>query len=402
MPQSLHHNVWKSYAVQLLTRSATFFVPIIVIYWQQHGMSMTDTTVLQSIFALTMIILEVPSGYFADIVGRKNSLVCGSIAMALSMVVYVFSEHFYHFLTAELIIALGLAFISGADSALLYDSLKAIGRESEYKKVFGSATFFYLSAMAVFSIAGGLVADVNIQYPFFLALAGSVLLVPITLSMKEPPRKKPLVAKGHVHHLKEIITEILFRHEKLKWLILYSAFIFSFFMAALWFYQPYFVLCGIEMKYFGFIFAGFNIFAAISSKFAYRLEVLLGGRMSLALICLVLSAGYFLMGNVIFSLSFLFGLTQQFVRGFYRVVSTDYINQLTRSDIRATVLSIQSMASGLLYALIMPCLGILSDTYDIATAFTTMGIVVLIFGGGLFMILDRKKVFHGEAFTSAV
>jgi len=50
----------------------SFFVPIIVLFWQENDLNLTQIMILQSLFSLTVVLLEIPSGYFADVFGRKN------------------------------------------------------------------------------------------------------------------------------------------------------------------------------------------------------------------------------------------------------------------------------------------------------------------------------------------
>ena len=52
-----------------------FFVPVIVLFWQDNDLSMTRIMVLQSLYFLIIVILEVPSGYFVDVFGRRTSLI---------------------------------------------------------------------------------------------------------------------------------------------------------------------------------------------------------------------------------------------------------------------------------------------------------------------------------------
>ena len=166
-------------------------------------------------------------------------------------------------------------------------------------------------------------------------------------------------------------------------MLLFAAFIQTFTQAGLWFYQPYFQLSGIDLLYFGLIFASFNVVAAGSSKIAYALEAKLGQRQALLLLVLVLSASYFLMGNIIFVFGFGFAFLQQFVRGFARVVLTDYINALTASEVRATVLSVRSLVANLFYAAVLPLLGWLADTYSLLVALNILGLLSLVVCGGL-------------------
>ena len=78
--RALKNNIWKFYIYKIL-RNIVFFVPIIVLFWQENGLSMTEVMVLQSFFALAIVFLEVPTGYFADVFGRKRSLILAGIGI---------------------------------------------------------------------------------------------------------------------------------------------------------------------------------------------------------------------------------------------------------------------------------------------------------------------------------
>lgn len=69
----LKSNIWKFYLFDIFA-AMIFAVPIIVLFWQDNGLSLTQVMILQSIFSLMIVILEIPTGYFADIYGRKNVL----------------------------------------------------------------------------------------------------------------------------------------------------------------------------------------------------------------------------------------------------------------------------------------------------------------------------------------
>ncbi|QEN05927.1 hypothetical protein EW093_14900 [Thiospirochaeta perfilievii] len=71
--KKLKQNIKKFYLYKILM-GMFFSVPILVLFWQENGLNLTEIMLLQSFFALLTVILEIPSGYFADIYGRKNTL----------------------------------------------------------------------------------------------------------------------------------------------------------------------------------------------------------------------------------------------------------------------------------------------------------------------------------------
>jgi MFS family permease len=54
-------------------------MPVITIFYKEHGLSMQEIFIIQSVFAIGVVLFEVPTGYFSDVVGRKKTLLLGSI-----------------------------------------------------------------------------------------------------------------------------------------------------------------------------------------------------------------------------------------------------------------------------------------------------------------------------------
>src|SRR5215475_4534884 len=107
---------------------ALFPIPIITLFWKdQIGMSLTDVMLLQAMFGLAIVLCEFPSGYFADRVGYRRSLLVGAVLWLVGWLVYARGTTFGDILVAEMLLGAGSAFISGADRALLWVSLDAAG-----------------------------------------------------------------------------------------------------------------------------------------------------------------------------------------------------------------------------------------------------------------------------------
>ncbi len=113
-----------------LSVSAAYLVP----FFLERGLSLTEIFLLQSIFSVAVVLWELPSGYIADKLGRARTIqVSGPIAV-VAMIAYGFSGEFWQMAACELLLAVANGLLSGADQALLYDSLKAEGKESEYER----------------------------------------------------------------------------------------------------------------------------------------------------------------------------------------------------------------------------------------------------------------------------
>jgi|TARA_B100001964_G_C14190010_1_gene580584 MFS family permease len=387
----LQGNIWKSYVFQIFSALA-FFVPIIVLFWQENGLSLTEVMILQSLFSLTVVFLEVPSGYVADIFGRKKALISAGFFLTIGIFVYSFGHNFYQFLIAEMLWAFGVSFVSGTDSALIYDTLTDLKKESTFKKVMGNVFFYSLIATSIASIIGGFIGKIDFRWTFYLMIPFMILLIPLAFSLKEPKRHKIIFERGYLVELIKILKYSFVENIKLRWLIIYSAVIMGFNGAILWLYQPYFQLSGLDILHFGFVFAAFNLVAALSSKYAHKIEEKMGQKYSLMMLIILTGGSYLLMSNFIYLFSFCFAFLQQFVRGYSKPVITDYINKLTTSDVRATVLSAQNLMGRLFYSAIIPVIGWIADVYTLIQAITVLGITTLIVGVGILFILHKNKV----------
>ncbi len=94
-------------------------MPVIVPFFLNLGLSMRQVFQLQAIFGIAVVALEVPSGYLCDLFGRKKALIFGSFISGLGFSYLVFVETFWQLVIFEVVIALALSFVSGADVSLL-------------------------------------------------------------------------------------------------------------------------------------------------------------------------------------------------------------------------------------------------------------------------------------------
>ncbi len=387
----LQNNIWKFYLHKVLA-GMFFSVPIMVLFWQENGLSLTEVMILQSIFAICAVILEIPTGYFADVYGRKKTLIIAAATGLIAIAIYSLGHNFFQFLIAEIFFALTVSFTSGTASAFVYDTLQDLGQEKNYKKIWGNALFYGMIALALSSVLGGFIAKIDLRYTLYASIPFFALMIPLTFSMQEPKRHKLIFDRGYARELLKVIKVTLTENKKLRWIIIYSGIIYAFNQSALWLYQPYFKFSGLDIAYFGFVFAGFQIVAAFSSKYAHRIEAKLGQKYSLAMLIFLVAGSYFLMSNFVFLFSFSFCFIQQFVRGFKNAVVTDYINQLTTSGIRATILSAESFIGRLLYAIIIPVIGWIADIYTLGEALTVLAFTTLASGIIILSILRKNQV----------
>ncbi len=389
MTEELESNIPKLYIFRALY-GALLMTPIIVLFWKQNGLSMFEVMVLQALFAISVIVLEVPSGYIADIYGRKNTLVVASIFATVGMGVYAIGQGFMEFLVAEIIWAVGVSLVSGADTAMFYDTLVELGEEDTYKEKWGRSTSYYMITAAAAAILGGFIGEFNLRWPFYAQLPVIAAMIPVAYSLKEPRHHKDL-GDEETKSLKAVVTEVA-KTKDLRLLILYGAFVYASLQTAFWLYQPYFKLTGLQVASFGLIFAGFNVVSAGASKYAHAIEDRLGMALSLVSLTFLITASLALMSSFVFIFAFGFVFLQQFVRGFSKPVISDYVNKLVDSENRSTILSTQSLVGRLLQAALMPGIGLVSDVYSVTQALSVLGVTVVTGGTVLMVLMASQKI----------
>jgi MFS family permease len=373
---NIRSNLWKVYAYKLLSEFWVI-VPILIPYYVSNNLNKTQIFTIQAAYALSILIMEIPSGYLADVIGRRRTLILGAVFMPLGIGVYAFTHSFFSFLIAEFIIAVGNSMRSGCDSALVYDTLIQLEKESEYKKFEGRSFFYARIGTSVSSIAGGLLALVSLRMPFYTNIAVSAFMLPVALLLIEPQRKK-LDSPSPIKDILKI-SRFCFAHSRMRWLMFYGALIRSTGIIGVWAYFLYYESIGIGIAYFGIIFAGWQLSSAFGSRSAHRLEEKFGKSGS---VCLTLSIAptFIILGllktpfllPLIFFNAFLFGLSFPLL--------LHHMNRLIESDVRATALSVANMTGSFSFVILSPLFGKLVDAFSLSDAFLAMGVFFIVYG----------------------
>jgi MFS family permease len=375
MAQSVKSNIVKLYLIKI-AKWFMLFMPIIVLFYQDNGLAMQDIFTLKAVYSIAIVVLEIPSGYLADVLGRKKTLIIGTILGFLGFVVYDFSFSFWGFLMAELVLGLGQSLISGADSALLYDSLKAMGNQKKYLKYEGRMVSIGNFAEAIAGILGGLLAEISLRTPFYGQTAIAFIGIPAAILLVEPVRYQK-ISRMRMIDILGIVKYSLFKSGHLKWTIFYSAIIGTTTLTMAWFVQPYFKMVELPLAMFGVFWALLNLSVGITSYYAHKLEFSLGQYKTMLLITIMIPGLYIVLSqiNALWGIAILFIF--YLVRGFATPILKDYINKLTESNIRATVLSVRNFMIRIVFAGIGPFLGWYTDIFSLSSALLLAGITYL-------------------------
>ena len=186
---TVQSNIWKLYVIKA-SKWLMLYMPTIFLFYEDNGMDLGDIMLLQGIYSVAVALIEIPSGYVGDVVGRKNSLIIGTGLGVLGFIIYSFGHGFWDFIPAVLCLGMGQSFLSGSDTALMYDSLYQVNRIDEFVKLEGRTISMGNFAEAVAAITGGLIAEISHRMPFYFQIGVAAIGFLIALSLVEPDYEK--------------------------------------------------------------------------------------------------------------------------------------------------------------------------------------------------------------------
>lgn len=351
-------------------------MPVIVLFYQDNDMGMQEIFQLKAIYSIAIVAMEIPSGWMADVWGRKRTLILGSVLGSAGFFMYSFSYGFWAFAIAEIILGIGHSFVSGADSALLYDSLKASNKRNQYIKQEGRITSVGNFAEAIAGITGGFLATISLRTPFYFQFIVAAIAIPAALTLIEP-KIHSTVQKLSLTVLTRNIKQSFLSNKNLRIAILLSAITGASTLTFAWLVQPFFKSINLPVEYFGILWTALNLTVGISSVFAHKFEFYTGKKRSVIFIIVLLAAGYFLSGIsiVVWGIGFLFLF--YLVRGVATPILKNYINLYVESDVRATMLSVRNFIIRISFAIIGPLLGWITDNVSLKNAFLLAGAIYL-------------------------
>ncbi len=371
-------NIYKLYLIKI-AKWFSLIMPIVVLFYNENGLEQFDIFLLQGIYSVSIVVLEIPSGYFADVLGRKKTIIIGAVLGFIGFSVYSVSYGFWTFLIAEVILGFGQSLISGADSAMLYDSLLANKKERDYLKYEGRIISIGNFAEAIAGVTGGFLATYSLRTPYFIQTVVAFIAIPAALTLVEPVREK-IITKMKFSDITNIFKYSLIENRPLRYNLIFSAIIGSSTLSMAWFVQPYFKTLEMPVSWYGIFWTLLNLSVGLTSLIAYKVDKRLTQAKVVILITLLVAGCYIATGafQAYWAISFLFLF--YLVRGLATPILKDYINRMTDSNIRATVLSVRNFIIRLVFAGLGPILGWYTDHYSLATALTMAGVFFLISG----------------------
>ncbi|MBN2362381.1 MAG: MFS transporter [Deltaproteobacteria bacterium] len=390
-PISYRGNVWKCYALQFFVFMHFISGVLVPFYTDWGGLNFTKIMLLQSWFSVAMFLFEVPTGVVADRWGRKVSCALGALTTGIAALVYSSLPHFGLFFVAETLWALGATLLSGADQALLYDSLKADGREGESKQVLARKQSALLVALIVASPIGSAIAAVlGLRYAVMLMLVPQLVAVGIALSMREPPLVRQQESKRYFAIMREGLQLFATSRPLRRLTIDLVLGGFPAFMI-IWTHQQRMRELGVCIVWFGLVQTLLAVAQIAVLNLLKRFERLAGSSRRYLVLSALLPALCYLAAALTDSLPLSLVLWTA-VAGVGMTRATlieNYMHKHIDSAHRATAMSTASMCNRVVMAAVMPLIGLLVDQ-RVAHAFVLLGGLLL--AASVYSALARHRL----------
>lgn len=361
--------------------NSVFILPIILPFYRDElGLTFHDFLIGESLFAVVIILCDVPAGYLADRWGRKKTLVLGAAALAGAYCLLALAVGFWTALLAQAAIGVGIAIVSGANTALLYDTLLSQGRESEYRRREGFRFALQLYSCSLACVVGGYLYTLNHHLPvimeIFLISAGCVT----AMFFIEPPRHKHISEHHPLRDIRDTLVYVLHGHKEIAGIVLLMVIVFSTTKICMWGIQAYAEALHIPEIYNGWMIALVMLCGGISGHVGHKILPRLRGQQALQALILMLVTILFVAGFSMSYIGIVFLGLEAFVYGFGMPRAQEAINNLVDSSRRATVLSTANLATSLGFIPLSQLVGIVTDRAGISTALITYGMVLVILG----------------------
>lgn len=385
----LERNLRLLYAYWFL-REFQLWVPVWIVFLTiEQGFSLTAVTVAEGLFLVGVVALEVPTGAVADRWGRSVSMALGAFLLGVSVLIFAFTTSFAILLASFMLWSVASTLMSGADMALLFDTLKLGGRESAYERMAGRGAALNWSGIGVATLLGGPVAALfDIRFTIFLGAATCLVTGLIALSLWEPPHQRGEKAADPYWHSIRVAFREVSATAGLRAVILLAGITMAALHGVQYLIQPFLIDRDVEV---GVVFSLLQVplFAAgmLGALFAARVAGESGTRRALFVVPLVGATGCLALAVTPGMGAYGAFPVVVLVGSMLHPLSTGYVNRRVGSERRATILSMQGMVMSLVMAVMVPALGFATDTWGLGVAFTGCAALaagaVVVFGGPL-------------------
>ncbi len=334
-------------------------------------------------FWLLVAVLQAPTGALADHIGRKRILAISGVLYAITILGFGFAQNYWMLFADYVLWAVAQSTRSGADSALVYDSLRLAGREAEFPRIAGRGFAIDTFSLLCSLVAGALLAEViGMALVIQVSAIAPLLAMTVALTMIEPPTEHE-----ERHYWANLRSGLSFswQHPEVRYTLLVGSVLLAGVFGPVVLMQPFLIEHHVATGLYGVYQAPLRLLTMGGAIIAFRLVNRFGVTAILVTACTTIIAGYLALAGIDMQLAFVLFALPAIFQGINKPVLDGYLNDRIPSDRRATVLSVMQLYFALQIMLVEPALGILTDDISLTAAF--------LFAAGYFIVLMPPLLF---------
>jgi len=344
-----------------------------VIFLTQHrGLTLTQASLVDVTFFVAAAFGEVPTGIVADKFGRKTSLTVGAAVMSVGILGWTFAPTLPLIMLSYLGMGIGFTFLSGAEDALFYESIQLAGRADDYTGLVGRAEAVMLGALAIGSVASGLLASIDLTLPMLVCGLSLMVMLGVVLAFKEPQTEAQSggqARKSFGGILRQSFA-LMRARPTLLYPMLYLALVpLAAFITETLFLQPQALSLGVPLAGIGVLVMAVQLTNMVASNWSDRFKVRFGEG------GLIYTAPVLILASLIVLAAFqklpvlVFIAVIGFFASVIRPILLNRIQNEVSDDVRATIISMNSLMFTVVGAVSQPTLGFVADQSGFPAAY---------------------------------
>lgn len=352
-----------------------------VVFLLQRGFSIAQVGIAEGVFHVVSMCCEIPSGMVADLIGRKRTLVLSGLVSAAGSLCMILTNAFPMILVAMGLNALSYNLVSGSREALTYDSLLEAGAQEEYLRVSAIQEKLYLFVFAAANLFSVVTVSLGYEKGYLISMVQGICCSIVAFRIWEPGRENT-----KQHEKNRNWTRILRKHviESGKFFVthgfaarrmLISGVAAAGYYIVFMLLQQHLVEQGSQAKWIGIplLLISFGGMAGASlgektGKVKIKFLLLAGGVLEGVLIVF---SGMPALPGCVLAAAFAHGISEMLA-----IRIGDENQKVFSSEVRATMVSVESMVYSVVMVVLSPVVGWLSEKFSISGAFGILGIFV--------------------------
>lgn len=372
----------------LTSIGAGFSVSTITIFWNSIGMNQTAIGLVQMIFTIVLILLDIPMGYIADRFNRKLLNIIGDIGVAVTFVFYAFAQNVYMTLVAECMLGIFMAMTNGVDQSFLKFNANKIDPSGDLFKSL-NAKMQTIRNIAIFVVVfiGGIIAKFNLRLPIALSFIPYFIGGLIAFKIKDFDKKAQCKFKNPIKDMVMNIKEII-KTPKVKSYLCTYILGKELTHAQIWIFTPLLIVVGVPIQIVSLGWILNSIMQILGSKIAEKMTRLkVSTSFAIPLLIEIVWISILVINANIITV-WLFALNG-LVHGLANGILVTPLQQVTKDEIQTSVMSIASTGARLLY---IPLVYFINYLGNIKLQWGLLGVLIVFVPIGLLLYRQLRKL----------